>query len=141
MYTVWLRKANFLQPHSSTDAAIVARLQAALHTHHRKVNDVRVSYSDEGAFTRLAIVTDTLSLPGALPLAMGLPFALLRTSYTPGWCVAYVKQHPLGVVLDDPTVLPAWIEQLLLEVCRAQQGTVRDCLPGVGHPSRHMKMR
>jgi hypothetical protein len=64
---------------------------------------------------RLAIVADTLSLPGALPLAMGLPFALLRTSYTPDWCVVYVKQHPLGVVLDDLTVLPAWIEQLLLE--------------------------
>ena len=66
----------------------------------------------------LAIVADTLSLPGALPLAMDLPFALLRTSYTPGWCVAYVKQHPLGVVLDDLTALPAWIEQLLLESTR-----------------------
>jgi FMN phosphatase YigB (HAD superfamily) len=66
----------------------------------------------------LAIVADTLSLPGALPLAMGLPFALLRTRYTPGWCVTYVKQHPLGIVLDDLTALPAWTERLLLESTR-----------------------
>jgi hypothetical protein len=63
----------------------------------------------------LAIVADTLSLPGALPLAMGLPFALLHTGYTPGWCVAYVRRHPLGIVLDDLTALPACIEQLLVE--------------------------
>jgi hypothetical protein len=68
--------------------------------------------------SNVAIVADTLSLPGALPLAMGLPFALLRTSYTPAWCVAYVKQHPLGVVLDDLTALPTWTERLGLESTR-----------------------
>lgn len=64
--------------------------------------------------SRLAVVADTLSLPGALPLAMGIPFALLRTSYTPNWCAAYVERHPLGSVPDDLAVLPAWIEQLIL---------------------------
>jgi hypothetical protein len=64
--------------------------------------------------SRLVVIADTLSLPGALPLAMGIPFGLLRTSYTPGWCAAFVERHPMGVVLDDLTALPAWIERLLL---------------------------
>jgi len=65
--------------------------------------------------SRLAVVADTLSLPGALPLAMGIPFGLLRTSYTPSWCAAFVGRHPMGMVLDDLTALPAWVERLLLE--------------------------
>jgi len=65
--------------------------------------------------SRLAVVADTLSLPGALPLAMGIPFGLLRTSYTPGWCAAFVDRHPLGVVLDDLAEIPGWVERLLLE--------------------------
>jgi len=66
--------------------------------------------------SRLAVVADTLSLPGALPLAMGIPFALLRTSYTADWCAAYVERHPSGTVLDDLAVLPVWAEQLMAEV-------------------------
>ena len=65
--------------------------------------------------SRLAVVADTLSLPGALPLAMDIPFGLLRTSYTPSWCAAFVGRHPMGMVLDDLTALPAWVERLLLE--------------------------
>ncbi|MDY7079513.1 MAG: hypothetical protein SXV54_21630, partial [Chloroflexota bacterium] len=60
--------------------------------------------------SRLAVVADTLSLPGALPLVMGVPFALLRTDYTPDWCVSYVERHPLGTVLDDLAALPGWVE-------------------------------
>ena len=61
--------------------------------------------------SRLAVVADTLSLPGALPLVAGIPFALLRTGYTPDWCAAYVERHPLGTVLDDLAELPAWVEE------------------------------
>ena len=61
--------------------------------------------------SRLAVVADTLSLPGALPLAMGIPFVLLRTGYTPGWCAVYVEHHPLGAILDDLAALPAWVEE------------------------------
>ena len=60
--------------------------------------------------SRLAVVADTLSLPGALPLVMGVPLALLRTDYTPDWCVSYVERHPLGTVLDDLAALPGWVE-------------------------------
>jgi hypothetical protein len=63
----------------------------------------------------LVVVADTLSLPGALPLEMGLPFALLRASYTPDWCAAYVEQHPLGIVVDNLAALPSWVERLLLK--------------------------
>ena len=63
--------------------------------------------------SRLVVVADTLSLPGALPLAMGIPFVLLYTSYTPDWCAAYVEQHALGTVMDSLAALPAWVERLL----------------------------
>jgi hypothetical protein len=62
--------------------------------------------------SRLAVVADTLSLPGALPLMMGVPFFLLRTLYTPGWCAQAVAAHPLGCVLDDLADLPAALDVL-----------------------------
>jgi hypothetical protein len=66
------------------------------------------SGSDRGR--RLVVVADTLSLPGALPLMMGIPFFLLRTPYTPAWCAETVEAHPLGRVLDDLGELPAALE-------------------------------
>ena len=63
---------------------------------------------------RLAVVADTLSLPGALPLMMGIPFFLLRTPYTPTWCAQAVDEHPLGRVLDDLADLPAALDTLPL---------------------------
>lgn len=62
--------------------------------------------------SRLAVVADTLSLPGALPLADGIPFALLRASYTPDWCAAYVERHPLGAMLDDLAAVLDWADAL-----------------------------
>lgn len=64
------------------------------------------------ASIRLAVVADTLSLPGALPLVMGIPFFLLRTPYTPAWCARVVDVHPLGFVLDDLGDLPAALQRL-----------------------------
>jgi hypothetical protein len=32
---------------------------------------------------------------------MGIPFFLLRSAYTPEWCVRVVAAHPLGYILDD----------------------------------------
>lgn len=62
--------------------------------------------------SRLAVVADTFSLPGALPLMMGIPFFLLRTPYTPAWCARVVDAHPLGRVLDDLAGLPAALDAL-----------------------------
>lgn len=62
--------------------------------------------------SRLAVVADTFSLPGALPLMMGMPFFLLRTPYTPTWCARVVDAHPLGRVLDDLAGLPAAMDAL-----------------------------
>jgi len=62
--------------------------------------------------SRLAVVADTLSLPGALPLMMGVPFFLLRTSYTPAWCARAVAAHPLGHLLGDLADLPAALDAL-----------------------------
>ncbi|MBI5293007.1 MAG: hypothetical protein HY872_14130 [Chloroflexi bacterium] len=63
---------------------------------------------------RVAVVADTFSLPGALPLMMGIPFLLLRTVYTPQWCAEAVAAHPLGRVLDDLAELPAVLDTLPL---------------------------
>ncbi|MBN1137307.1 MAG: hypothetical protein JXM73_12030 [Anaerolineae bacterium] len=60
--------------------------------------------------SQLAVVADTLSLPGALPLMMGIPFFLLRTPYTPDWCAQAVNAHPLGQVLEDLADLPAALD-------------------------------
>lgn len=64
--------------------------------------------------SRLVVIADTLSLPGVLPLTMGIPFGLLRTGYSPGWCIDFVDRHPMGMVLDDLTALPAWVARLLV---------------------------
>ena len=61
---------------------------------------------------RLAVVADTFSMPGALPLMMGIPFFLLRTPYTPTWCARIVDAHPLGYVLGDLADLPAALDVL-----------------------------
>lgn len=65
--------------------------------------------------SRLAVVADTFSLPGALPLVMGIPFFLLRTAYTPAWCAQATESHPLGRVLDDLGDLPAALDLLVTE--------------------------
>lgn len=62
--------------------------------------------------SRLAVVADTFSLPGALPLMMGIPFFLLRTPYTPAWCAQAVDAHPLGRVLENLADLPAALDTL-----------------------------
>lgn len=62
--------------------------------------------------SRIVVVADTFSLPGALPLMMNIPFFLMRTSYTPAWCVRAVTDHPLGRVLDDLADLPAALDAL-----------------------------
>jgi len=62
--------------------------------------------------TGLAVVADTFSLPGALPLMMDIPFFLVHTPYTPTWCAQAVDAHPLGRVLDDLADLPAALDAL-----------------------------
>ncbi|MEJ2734619.1 MAG: hypothetical protein P8189_13805 [Anaerolineae bacterium] len=70
---------------------------------------LRMAAADD---SRLAVVADTFSLPGALPLLMGIPFFLTRTPYTPAWCAQAVAAHPLGTVLDDLCELPAALDAL-----------------------------
>lgn len=65
---------------------------------------------EDGA--RVAVVADTLSLPGALPLAMGIPFLLLATPYTPAWCRGAMDRHPCGRVLERLGDLPAALDTL-----------------------------
>ena len=60
---------------------------------------------------QVAVVADSLSLPGALPLMMGLRFFLLRTPYTPPWCREVVSAHPRGRVLGSLSELPAALRE------------------------------
>lgn len=61
----------------------------------------------------LVVAADTFSMPGALPMMMGIPFLLLKTSYTPDWCQSYVTQHPQGQVLPELGLLVDRVEQLI----------------------------
>lgn len=65
-----------------------------------------------GDGSHLAVVADTFSLPGALPLLMGWPFFLLRTPYTPSWCSRVIEEHPLGYVLESLAELPGQLAAL-----------------------------
>lgn len=60
----------------------------------------------------MVVVADTFSLPGALPLILGIPFFLVRAPYTPDWCAAVVAAHPQGRVLEDLGELPAALDAL-----------------------------
>jgi hypothetical protein len=60
----------------------------------------------------LTVVADTFSLPGAVPLLMGIPFILIHSSYTPTWCVEVVRAHPLGVVVQDLGELPQALDAI-----------------------------
>lgn len=60
----------------------------------------------------VVVVADTFSMPGALPLIMGIPFILLQTSYTPTWCIQAVANHPFGYVLEELDQLPAALDAL-----------------------------
>jgi hypothetical protein len=64
---------------------------------------------------QLAVVADTFSMPGALPLMMGIPFFLLRTPYTPDWCIDAVTSHPLGWILEDLSDLPHALDRMFVE--------------------------
>jgi hypothetical protein len=61
---------------------------------------------------RLVVVADTWSMPGAVPMMMGIPFLLLKTSYTPRWCEEYVRAHAYGEMLTDLALLPERISAL-----------------------------
>lgn len=67
---------------------------------------------DEGERAQLTVIGDTFSLPGAMPLMMGIPFFLVHTPYTPDWCARVVSAHPLGRVLDDLAELPEALDAL-----------------------------
>jgi hypothetical protein len=71
----------------------------------------RALESESSDGSHLAVVADTLSLPGALPLVMGIPFFLLATPYTPSWCLQIVESHPLGTVLKDIDQLPSELDK------------------------------
>ena len=60
----------------------------------------------------IAVVADTFSLPGALPLVMGLRFFLVRTRYTPAWCARITQGHPNGTVLEELGHLPRELDQM-----------------------------
>ena len=61
---------------------------------------------------QVVVVADTFSLPGALPLIMDLPFLLVRTQYTPGWCARVTGAHARGRVLEELAELPSVLDEL-----------------------------
>lgn|GEM_PF-583105 len=61
----------------------------------------------------VVVAADTFSMPGALPMMMGIPFLLLKTVYTPAWCEAFVGQHAQGRVLPELALLVDCVEEVI----------------------------
>lgn len=76
----------------------------------RRPDYYRALVSEAADGSQLAVVADTFSMPGAMPLMMGIPFILLLTSYTPSWCINIVESHPYGYVLNELSELPAILD-------------------------------
>ena len=72
----------------------------------------------------IAVVADTFSLPGALPLMMGLNFILVRTRYTPDWCVHATEAHPYGLVLEKLGDLPRKLDEISRRNRRPGSGAI-----------------
>jgi hypothetical protein len=59
------------------------------------------------------IVADMVSLPGILPLLMGLDFVLAKAVYTPQWAVDFVSSWDNGWVIDDIGQLPELVDKIM----------------------------
>ena len=63
--------------------------------------------------SRLVAVGDIFSLVGSVPMMMGFPFILFKAPYSPSWSQDYVKDHPLGRMIEDFALLPQEVEGIL----------------------------
>jgi hypothetical protein len=97
-------------PHPQQGQVQKWRLSKVRHVDLRRPVYYRALVEAASDGSQLAVVADTLSLPGAMPMIMGIPFVLLRTPYTPAWCVETVDAHPYGSVLDELSELPGVLE-------------------------------
>ncbi len=100
------------------DAENLPGLPAALWAGDRPLDLRRPTYYRallrQRADTRhLWVVADGLSLAGALPLALGIPFFLARAAYTPAWAADGVMAQPAGGILDDLAQLQEHVQHLL----------------------------
>ncbi|MFC1711310.1 hypothetical protein ACFLZ1_01855 [Patescibacteria group bacterium] len=65
--------------------------------------------------SRIILTADMISLPGILPLLMGLDFILLKAVYTPKWAVDFVKAWDNGWVIDDISELPGMVDRIMIK--------------------------
>lgn len=70
--------------------------------------------SERQGVDHLIVVADGYSLAGSLPLALGIPFFLVKAPYTPAWKRRYVEKHPLGRGLEELNDLLEHVESLML---------------------------
>jgi phosphoglycolate phosphatase-like HAD superfamily hydrolase len=98
--------------HPEQGAVQTLPLPGGRHVDLRRPDYYRALVQSRREDPQIVVVADTYSLPGALPLVMGIPFCLLHTPYTPAWCAQVVEEHPLGRVLDGLADLPAVLDAL-----------------------------
>jgi len=63
--------------------------------------------------SKIIITADMVSLPGILPLLMGMEFVLLKASYTPQWAVDFVNSWKNGWVIDNIGKLPKLVDKIM----------------------------
>lgn len=64
--------------------------------------------------SRIIIAADMVSLPGVLPLLMGLDFVLVKASYTPQWAVDFVNSWKNGWVINEIGKLPTLVDKIMV---------------------------
>lgn len=64
--------------------------------------------------SRIIIAADMVSLPGILPMLMGMDFVLVKASYTPQWAVDFVRSWENGWVIDDIEELPDLVDKIMV---------------------------
>jgi hypothetical protein len=71
-----------------------------------------LNQANDGA--KVAAVGDIFSLVGSVPLMMGYYFILTKTPYVPTWSGEYVRNHPLGRVIESIRNLPRELKAILI---------------------------
>jgi len=67
-----------------------------------------------GDGSRIIVVADMISLPGMLPLLLGMDFVLAKAVYTPKWAIDYVNSWENGWVIDDIGDLPKLVDKIMV---------------------------
>jgi len=63
--------------------------------------------------SKIIITADMVSLPGILPLLMGMDFVMIKASHVPQWSIDFVRSFKNGYIIENIDELPAKVDQIM----------------------------